>query len=82
MNEPATKHANLGFAGVPSLLGRARVADLTNGNGLTLEARRVSVRFEGLTAVDSVDETLHPGEILVLERKVLSGSATRNPWKT
>lgn len=34
--------------------------------GLTLEARQVSVRFEGLTAVDSVDETLHPGEILGL----------------
>jgi branched-chain amino acid transport system ATP-binding protein len=34
--------------------------------GLTLEARQVSVRFEGLTAVDTVDETLHPGEILGL----------------
>ena len=35
-------------------------------NGETLEARGVTVRFEGLTAVDSVDETLHQGEILGL----------------
>jgi branched-chain amino acid transport system ATP-binding protein len=35
-------------------------------NGATLEARAVTVRFEGLTAVDSVDETLHQGEILGL----------------
>jgi len=42
------------------------VADLANGNGETLEARQVTVRFEGLTAVDSVDETLHKGEILGL----------------
>ena len=35
-------------------------------NGHTLEARSVTVRFEGLTAVDSVDETLHQGEILGL----------------
>ena len=35
-------------------------------NGQTLEARSVTVRFEGLTAVDSVDETLHQGEILGL----------------
>ncbi len=35
-------------------------------NGHTLEARGVTVRFEGLTAVDSVDETLHQGEILGL----------------
>ena len=42
------------------------MADIANGNGLTLEVRQVSVRFEGLTAVDSVDETLHQGEILGL----------------
>lgn len=37
----------------------------SNGS-LALEARQVSVRFEGLTAVDTVDETLHIGEILGL----------------
>ena len=42
------------------------MAVLANGNGHTLEARQVSVRFEGLTAVDSVDETLRQGEILGL----------------
>lgn len=42
------------------------MADLANGSGQTLEARQVSVRFEGLTAVDSVDEILHQGEILGL----------------
>ena len=31
-----------------------------------LEAREVTIRFEGLTAVDSVNETLRPGEILGL----------------
>jgi branched-chain amino acid transport system ATP-binding protein len=42
------------------------VAESVNGDGQTLEARQVSVRFEGLTAVDSVDEILHQGEILGL----------------
>lgn len=37
-----------------------------NGNGQTLEARQVTVRFEGLTAVDTVDEILQQGEILGL----------------
>jgi branched-chain amino acid transport system ATP-binding protein len=46
--------------------GEAGVAVLADGDGLTLEARQVSVRFEGLTAVDSVDETLRQGEILGL----------------
>ncbi|GAB5469493.1 MAG: ABC transporter ATP-binding protein [Rhodospirillales bacterium] len=32
----------------------------------TLEARGVTVRFQGLTAIDCVDETLHPGEIVGL----------------
>ncbi len=31
-----------------------------------LEARGVTVRFEGLTAIDSVDESVHPGEIVGL----------------
>ena len=35
-------------------------------NGATLEARGVTIRFEGLTAVDSVNEMLHQGEILGL----------------
>ena len=35
-------------------------------NGMVLEARDVTVRFEGLTAVDSVNETLHRREILGL----------------
>ena len=43
-----------------------RVAKQANGSGQTLEARQVSVSFEGLTAVNSVDETLHQGEILGL----------------
>ena len=42
------------------------MVELGDGNGKTLEARQVSVRFEGLTAVDSVDEILHQGEILGL----------------
>ena len=42
------------------------MAESVNGDGQTLEARQVSVRFEGLTAVDSVDEILHQGEILGL----------------
>jgi len=42
------------------------VSDTVNGNRQTLEARKVSVRFEGLTAVDTVEETLHQGEILGL----------------
>ena len=42
------------------------MSETANGNGLTLKARQVSVRFEGLTAVDTVDETLHQGEILGL----------------
>ncbi len=32
----------------------------------TLEARGVTVRFEGLTAIDTVDESVHPGEIVGL----------------
>ncbi|MEQ8655117.1 MAG: ABC transporter ATP-binding protein [Kiloniellales bacterium] len=32
----------------------------------TLEARGVTVRFEGLTAIDTVDEDVHPGEIVGL----------------
>ncbi len=39
---------------------------LPDGTDVTLEARGVSVRFEGLTAVDGIDETVHPGEILGL----------------
>jgi branched-chain amino acid transport system ATP-binding protein len=35
-------------------------------SGLTLRATGVTVRFGGLTAVDTVDEELHPGEILGL----------------
>jgi branched-chain amino acid transport system ATP-binding protein len=42
------------------------VAGSGNGNGQTLEARQVTVRFEGLTAVDTVDEILQQGEILGL----------------
>ena len=42
------------------------MTSVTNGREQTLEVRQVSVRFEGLTAVDSVDETLHQGEILGL----------------
>ena len=42
------------------------MANLASGDGQTLEARQVTVRFEGLTAVDAVDETLHKGEILGL----------------
>ena len=42
------------------------MAELADGKGQTLEARQVSVRFEGLTAVDSVDEILYQGEILGL----------------
>ena len=42
------------------------MSETANGNGLTLKARQVSVRFEGLTAVDTVDESLHQGEILGL----------------
>ena len=42
------------------------MSETANGNGLTLTARQVSVRFEGLTAVDTVDESLHQGEILGL----------------
>ena len=38
----------------------------SSGNNLTLVARELSVRFEGLTALDNVDETLHPGAILGL----------------
>ena len=42
------------------------MVELSDGKEQTLEARQVSVRFEGLTAVDSVDEILHQGEILGL----------------
>ncbi len=35
-------------------------------DGLTLEVDHISVRFEGLTAVDGIDETVHQGEILGL----------------
>jgi len=42
------------------------LTSVANGSEQTLEVRQVSVRFEGLTAVDSVDETLHQGEILGL----------------
>jgi len=42
------------------------VAGSANGNGQTLEARQVTVRFEGLTAVDTVEEILQQGEILGL----------------
>lgn len=41
-------------------------AEARGPEGPTLEARGVTVRFEGLTAVDGVDETLHRGEILGL----------------
>ncbi len=34
--------------------------------GATLEARGVTVRFEGLTAIDKVDEQVHPSEIVGL----------------
>ena len=34
--------------------------------GATLEASEVSVRFEGLTAVDGIDETIRQGEIVGL----------------
>ena len=42
------------------------MVESSDGKEQTLEARQVSVRFEGLTAVDSVDEILHQGEILGL----------------
>ncbi len=35
-------------------------------DGMTLEAADVSVRFEGLTAVDKINEQVHQGEILGL----------------
>lgn len=41
-------------------------AEARGPEGPTLEARGVTVRFEGLTAVDGVDETLRRGEILGL----------------
>ena len=41
-----------------------------------LEAREVTIRFEGLTAVDSVNETLRPGEILGLIGRNGAGKPT------
>ncbi len=38
----------------------------SDAGGVTLEASGVSVRFEGLTAVDSVDETIRQGEVVGL----------------
>ena len=32
----------------------------------TLEARNIAVRFEGLTAVDAVNEIIHAGELVGL----------------
>ncbi len=50
------------------LPGKSAVGATKRGHddGLTLQAIDVSVRFGGLTAVDSVNETLHRGEILGL----------------
>jgi branched-chain amino acid transport system ATP-binding protein len=43
-----------------------RAAATSRGDSLTLQTVDVSVRFGGLTAVDTVNETLHRGEILGL----------------
>jgi branched-chain amino acid transport system ATP-binding protein len=39
---------------------------MTGTAGSELEAKNVVVRFEGLTAVDTVNEVVHPGEIVGL----------------
>ena len=46
--------------------GKKNVGGARTADDETLEAVDVSVRFEGLTAVDSVNETVRQGEILGL----------------
>ena len=60
----AAREIGLGSGG--RLVSRGAGSEAERGSGATLEARGVTVRFEGLTAVDGVDETLRQGEILGL----------------